>query len=363
MCCYLCLLQSRGPVDGTPHKLKVLTGPSEIAANVIDNPLEASVELGSEVALSRSQNDARGVKLMSHNVISGEGRGRLTNVPLKLGEKKAGSAFFKPIMGLGETDELKLGAAENVKLFKPTPTIRVNDADLRLSPGSPRLVSLGGVSTTGFAEPTPTDPSEEVRAIFERGQLAKKESLETPQPQSQPGRESPSSRRDSINQLQRLQQKNRVPCLGGKVSGETRNQTHYTCPQYISAYISSMYILASEAVLSLLLSLTFSFLYPLFPSFLPPSLPPSFSSPLPLSVSVFSQYISTLKPAKELLKDGRRFTFRVTILQATGIPRDFTDVFLQFRFLNGGDEAFSTISLKNENQDLALGFYHMQNVR
>ena len=75
-----------------------------------------------------------------------------------------------------------------------------------------------------------------------------------------------------------------------------------------------------------------------------------------------SQFISTLKPLRELLKNGRKFTFRVTILQATGIPRDFTDIFLQFRFLNGGDEAFSTVSLKNENQDLALGFYHMQNV-
>ena len=33
------------------------------------------------------------------------------------------------------------------------------------------------------------------------------------------------------------------------------------------------------------------------------------------------------------------------------------------RFLNGSDEAFSTEPLKNENEDLALGFYHMQNVR
>ena len=32
------------------------------------------------------------------------------------------------------------------------------------------------------------------------------------------------------------------------------------------------------------------------------------------------------------------------------------------RFLNGGDQAFSTEPLKNDNQDLALGFYHMQNV-
>ena len=36
--------------------------------------------------------------------------------------------------------------------------------------------------------------------------------------------------------------------------------------------------------------------------------------------------------------------------------------FFIVRFLNGGDEAFSTEPLKNENQDLALGFYHMQNV-
>ena len=87
----------------------------------------------------------------------------------------------------------------------------------------------------------------------------------------------------------------------------------------------------------------------------PPHLPPSPPPP--------PQFVSTLKPSRDLLTEGKRFTFRVTILQATGIPRDFTDVFVQFRFLNGGDEAFSTEPLKNENQDLALGFYHMQNVR
>lgn len=201
--------------------MKVLSGPSEIVANVIDNPLEASVELGSEVALSGSQNDAGGARLMSRH-LSDEGGAPLKSLPLQLGEKKAGSAFFKPIVGLPATDELKLGAAESMKLFKPTPTIRVNDADLKLSPGSPRIVALGGVSTTGFTEPTPVDPSsEEVRAIFERGQLAKKESLEA-RPHSLPGRESPSTRRDSINQLQRLQQHSRVPRLGGKVSGASR---------------------------------------------------------------------------------------------------------------------------------------------
>jgi flagellar biosynthesis chaperone FliJ len=280
-------LENCGPVEGTPHKMKVLTGPTEIAANVIDNPLEASVELGSEVALSGSQNDMGGARLMSRH-ISSEGGAPLKSLALRLGEKKAGSAFFKPIVGPSATDELKLGAAESNKLFKPTPTIRVNDADLRLSPGSPRVVALCGVTSTGFTEPPPVDASEEVRAIFERGQLSNKDSLDA-RPHSLPGRESPSSRRDSINQLQRLQQHNRVPHLGGK-------------------------------------------------------------------------FISTLKPAKDLLKEGSNFTFRVTILQATGIPRDFTDVFLQFKFLNGGDEAFSTVSLKNENQDLALGFYHMQNL-
>ena len=130
------------------------------------------------------------------------------------GRRRLGSAFFKPIVGLSATDELKLGATESVKLIKPTPTIRVNDAELR-SPGSPRVVTLGGVGTTGFAEPTPSDTSEEVRAILERCQP--KGSLEA-RPHSTPGRESPSTRKDSINQLQRLQQHSKVPQLGGKVS-------------------------------------------------------------------------------------------------------------------------------------------------
>ena len=204
-------------MEGTPHKMKVLTGPSEIAANVIDNPLEASVELGSEVALSGSQNDMGGARLMSRHFGS-EGSAPLKSLSIQLGEKRAGSAFFKPIVGLPATDELKLGAAESVKLFKPTPTIRVNDADLRLSPGSPRVVPLSGFTSTGFTEQTDVDSSDEVRAIFERGQLAKKENL-VARPQSLPGRESPSCRKDSINQLQRLQQHNRVPRLGGKVRG------------------------------------------------------------------------------------------------------------------------------------------------
>ena len=263
--------------------MKVLTGPAEIAANVIDNPLEASVELGSEVALSGSQNDMGGARLMSRHV-SSEGGAPLKSLPLRLGEKKAGSAFFKPIVGPSATDELKLGAAESIKLFKPTPTIRVNDADLRLSPGSPRAVALGGVTSTGFSEP---DSSEEVRAIFERGQLAKKDSLDARH--SLPGRESPSSRRDSINQLQRLHQHNRVPRLGGRVSWETAN----LLPQHSQPSIDSCFLTSLPSFLLLPSPLFLPLPTPSSPSFstLPPSLSLcyflllSFSLPFPSLLS------------------------------------------------------------------------------
>ena len=33
-----------------------------------------------------------------------------------------------------------------------------------------------------------------------------------------------------------------------------------------------------------------------------------------------------------------------------------------YRFFNGNENAFSTEPLKNDNPDLSLGFYHMQNV-
>ena len=205
--------QTRTPTDAVLHKMKILSGSSEIAANVVENPLEASAELGAEVALSGSQNDATGAKLMAKHL------GSLKHLSLKPGEKKAGSAFFKPIglphAGEGATDELKLGAAENVTLFKPTPTICLNDAELHLSPMSPRQPYTTGV--TGFANPT--DPSDEVRAIFEgKTAVASKEKLET-QSQGHSSRESPSSgtRRNSICQLQRLQQHMMVPRLGGKV--------------------------------------------------------------------------------------------------------------------------------------------------
>ena len=287
---------------------------------------------------------------------------------LQPGERKAGSAFFKPIttehsgrQGGMETDEVKLGAmGSGVKLIRPTPTIRLNDAELRLSPGSPQTVPLSGNTVTGFTVPD-MDPSDEVRAIFERGSMVKNDSLEA-QPVNLPGgRESPSTRRDSINQLQRLQQHNRVPRLGGKVllalSFSLYNLSHLLSLSLLPFPLSPL--LPSPLSLSLPISLP---LIPL-PSVFPLSPPSPSPPPLPLSLSSLPQFISSLKPSEDLLHDGKKFTFRVTILQATGIPRDFTDVFVQFRFLHGGDEAFSTEPLKNENQDLALGFYHMQNVR
>ena len=71
--------------------------------------------------------------------------------------------------------------------------------------------------------------------------------------------------------------------------------------------------------------------------------------------------------------------FRVTIIQATGIPREYADVFVQYRSVScslsrtslndllcrfnlKNDMIFSTEPLHNDHQELALGFYHMTNV-
>jgi kinesin family protein 1 len=62
------------------------------------------------------------------------------------------------------------------------------------------------------------------------------------------------------------------------------------------------------------------------------------------------------------LENQELLHFRVTILQAVGIPRDFTDIFVQFRFLNSSECTFSTHPLKNDGSEFALGYYHMQNI-
>ncbi|XP_034029155.1 kinesin-like protein KIF1B isoform X15 [Thalassophryne amazonica] len=59
---------------------------------------------------------------------------------------------------------------------------------------------------------------------------------------------------------------------------------------------------------------------------------------------------------------GSVFTFRVTVLQASGVPPEYADIFCQFNFLHRHDEAFSTEPLKNAGKGSPLGFYHVQNI-
>ncbi|XP_064643159.1 kinesin-like protein unc-104 isoform X6 [Lineus longissimus] len=61
------------------------------------------------------------------------------------------------------------------------------------------------------------------------------------------------------------------------------------------------------------------------------------------------------------LQIGQTFTFRVTVLQASGISPEYADIFCQFNFLHRHDEAFSTEPLKNTGKGPPLGFYHVQN--
>ncbi|KAK3104520.1 hypothetical protein FSP39_003955, partial [Pinctada imbricata] len=61
------------------------------------------------------------------------------------------------------------------------------------------------------------------------------------------------------------------------------------------------------------------------------------------------------------LKLDSQLTFRVTILEATGISSEYADIFCQFNFLHRHDEAFSTEPLKNVGKTHPLGFYHVQN--
>ncbi|XP_067626494.1 kinesin-like protein unc-104 isoform X12 [Eurosta solidaginis] len=64
----------------------------------------------------------------------------------------------------------------------------------------------------------------------------------------------------------------------------------------------------------------------------------------------------------EHLEIGKEFTFRVTVLQATGIGAEYADIFCQFNFLHRHEEAFSTEPVKNSASGSPLGFYHVQNI-
>ncbi|GIY22170.1 hypothetical protein CDAR_562212 [Caerostris darwini] len=59
---------------------------------------------------------------------------------------------------------------------------------------------------------------------------------------------------------------------------------------------------------------------------------------------------------------GKEFTFRVTVLQAINISKEYADIFCQFNFLHRHDEAFSTEPLKNTGKTHSPGFFHVQNI-
>lgn len=78
--------------------------------------------------------------------------------------------------------------------------------------------------------------------------------------------------------------------------------------------------------------------------------------------SVSSELHDAADEPGEHLKIGKEFTFRVTVLQATGIAAEYADIFCQFNFLHRHEEAFSTEPVKNTGSGAPLGFYHVQNV-
>ncbi|XP_059608867.1 kinesin-like protein unc-104 isoform X2 [Phlebotomus argentipes] len=78
--------------------------------------------------------------------------------------------------------------------------------------------------------------------------------------------------------------------------------------------------------------------------------------------SVSSEVHEATEEPGEHLQIGKEFTFRVTVLQATGIAAEYADIFCQFNFLHRHEEAFSTEPVKNSGSGSPLGFYHVQNV-
>ena len=288
------------------------------------------MELGVDVAMSRSQNDTTGHQLLTQH----------------FGRHPSGfhveKAYFKPI----QTDEEKLEsdrvAHSHPDVLKPTPVIYVNDSELQLSPLTPplgggQLGNAVGRTTdggTGISSSAFEDPEEEMRRIMANGRshdtiVANGRSHDTGSEREERPDE-PTTRHESINTLQRLQQQTKVPQLGGKVSriGMVATFTQIGLPFHpcLPPFISPSLLPLSPP-----------------PSSPPPSLPPPSSpppsSPLPrhplphhpLPHIPLPQFVSTLTPSRDHFVEGKRFNFRVTILQATGIPRDFTDIFVQFR--------------------------------
>lgn len=60
------------------------------------------------------------------------------------------------------------------------------------------------------------------------------------------------------------------------------------------------------------------------------------------------------------LRLDSQFTFRITIIRATELPKSYSDVFCQFRFLHQEDTIFSTQPIKNTRPP--SGFFRVQNI-
>ncbi|KAF5395158.1 hypothetical protein PHET_06882, partial [Paragonimus heterotremus] len=62
------------------------------------------------------------------------------------------------------------------------------------------------------------------------------------------------------------------------------------------------------------------------------------------------------------LKLGSDITFRITVLQMTGISTEFTEVFCQYFFQHQPNEIFCTKPMKNSPDSELVGFYHAQQI-
>lgn len=60
------------------------------------------------------------------------------------------------------------------------------------------------------------------------------------------------------------------------------------------------------------------------------------------------------------LKLGSQFTFRITVIRATELPKSYSDVFCQYSFIHQRNEVFSTQPIKNTRPP--SGFFRVQNI-
>ncbi|UYV79548.1 unc-104 [Cordylochernes scorpioides] len=79
-------------------------------------------------------------------------------------------------------------------------------------------------------------------------------------------------------------------------------------------------------------------------------------------MNIFFEKQDFVNKERPHLQLGQSFTFRVTILQAMDISKEYADIFCQFNFLHHPNEAFSTEPLKNKSKGAFPGFYHVQNI-